>query len=438
MMMLNVKGLIGVVFCVVSFASQANFKISDTLLKRVQQAQQKLDQCQQRINTEHQQIADQIQQKLIAIKALRKQAADIQRAKDEQLIGITELQNRVKQWQEQSVYQNQLLRSFSDQTGLQLADKDNNIDLKKIKHHLQMQLSPKWQTEQLVNAQNQLTEFNTLAIGPISFAYNQQQAGLVKKKINQAVPSLAVLPIENNLAQQLDQLHVTGQASIYLDPTLGNADKLSDQHQNFRQYIEKGGTWTYPILLFAVAAVLIALFKAVQLIRLPKIDLNLAQQCNELIKSKQQNKLAQLIKQLPNVQAQLVETVISIDVSQKRDDHLVDILKLQKHQNEKYLGVITTCAAVAPLLGLLGTVSGMIHTFMMMNIFGSGDAAVVSGGISQALITTELGLIVAIPALILSALLNRFVKSYDNQLERLAIALSQTEKPAFEAEELPC
>ena len=67
----------------------------------------------------------------------------------------------------------------------------------------------------------------------------------------------------------------------------------------------------------------------------------------------------------------------------------------------------------------------MIDTFRMMTLFGAGDPAAVSGGISEALVTTELGLIVAIPALIIHALLNRLVKSRLITLESEAIQLSQ-------------
>ena len=61
---------------------------------------------------------------------------------------------------------------------------------------------------------------------------------------------------------------------------------------------------------------------------------------------------------------------------------------------------------VAPLLGLLGTVTGMIITFQMITLFGAGDPKAMAGGISQALITTVLGLVVAIPTVLLHTLVN--------------------------------
>ena len=71
---------------------------------------------------------------------------------------------------------------------------------------------------------------------------------------------------------------------------------------------------------------------------------------------------------------------------------------------EKWQGWIKVLAAVAPLLGLLGTVVGMIRTFQAITLFGTGDPKLMAGGISQALVTTVLGLTVAIPLVLLHSL----------------------------------
>jgi biopolymer transport protein ExbB len=72
---------------------------------------------------------------------------------------------------------------------------------------------------------------------------------------------------------------------------------------------------------------------------------------------------------------------------------------------EKGLPLIKLLAAVAPLLGLLGTVTGMISTFQSISLFGTGDPKLMASGISQALVTTMLGLCVAIPLLFLHSLM---------------------------------
>jgi len=74
---------------------------------------------------------------------------------------------------------------------------------------------------------------------------------------------------------------------------------------------------------------------------------------------------------------------------------------------KSYLALIGVLAAVAPLLGLLGTVTGMIATFDVLAVFGTGNAKALAGGISQALITTQTGLLVAIPGLYMKGFLDR-------------------------------
>ena len=78
----------------------------------------------------------------------------------------------------------------------------------------------------------------------------------------------------------------------------------------------------------------------------------------------------------------------------------------ERPEIESGLNLLKIIAMVAPLLGLLGTVTGMIITFQMITLFGAGDPKAMAGGISQALITTVLGLIVAIPTVLLHTLVN--------------------------------
>ena len=89
---------------------------------------------------------------------------------------------------------------------------------------------------------------------------------------------------------------------------------------------------------------------------------------------------------------------------------------------ERFLPFMALTAASAPLLGLLGTVTGMIKTFTLITIFGTGDAKSLSSGISEALVTTELGLIVAIPSLILHGLLSRMAKQKIGELEQVSVS----------------
>jgi len=92
-----------------------------------------------------------------------------------------------------------------------------------------------------------------------------------------------------------------------------------------------------------------------------------------------------------------------------------------KPRLERLLPFIALTAACAPLLGLLGTVTGMINTFNLITIFGTGDPKMLSSGISEALITTEYGLKIAIPALLVHALISRKAKGVMASMEQTAV-----------------
>lgn len=93
------------------------------------------------------------------------------------------------------------------------------------------------------------------------------------------------------------------------------------------------------------------------------------------------------------------------------------------HDMERFLGPLATIAAIAPLLGLLGTVIGMIKVFTALNLEGTGNASVLAGGISEALITTAAGLCVAIPAMIAHRFFVRRVDSLVVAMEQESVKL---------------
>ena len=93
------------------------------------------------------------------------------------------------------------------------------------------------------------------------------------------------------------------------------------------------------------------------------------------------------------------------------------------HQLERYLNALGTIATITPLMGLLGTVIGMIDVFSAITAHGVGNAAILAGGISQALLTTAAGLSVAIPSLIMHRHFERKVDSFVVQMEQDALRL---------------
>ena len=108
------------------------------------------------------------------------------------------------------------------------------------------------------------------------------------------------------------------------------------------------------------------------------------------------------------------------------DRKILGQVSLQLQQSlESRLAAIAVLAAVAPLLGLLGTVLGMIETFNVISVFGTGNSRAMASGISIALITTQTGLLVAIPGLLMSNRLNRTAQTLKTNLAETTAVLAR-------------
>lgn len=116
----------------------------------------------------------------------------------------------------------------------------------------------------------------------------------------------------------------------------------------------------------------------------------------------------------------------------KERDHIEDIISeailFESSKIDRFGSAILVIAAVSPLLGLLGTVTGMIGTFDIITEFGTGDPKLLSTGISEALVTTKFGLIVAIPLLLIGNMLSSWALRTKNGLERAALNVINTHK----------
>jgi biopolymer transport protein ExbB len=132
------------------------------------------------------------------------------------------------------------------------------------------------------------------------------------------------------------------------------------------------------------------------------------------------------LKSLKNMKGSTARVVASAVRNIEKDrEHIEDIVSEQILHESAHLNrfgaFIIVIAAVAPLLGLLGTVTGMISTFDIITEFGTGDPKLLSSGISIALVTTEVGLAVAIPALIFGNLLSGWAESIKDEMEKAAL-----------------
>lgn len=441
---INILTALLLVISTVTVNAQANDNLVEELLARISTSKQALLDVEKSVNKQSTALARDIAKQQKQVKELREKAVVLQRFADEQLMSVAQLEKRLQQWSTQSNYQKQLLTSYAETSHLpteQLTQENGDVvvDINALSHMSEQvlaRLSPSWQVQDVVTEQGSIAQVNTIAIGPVEVAYDAGalSGGPVSRELI-AEPRILADVFDEQAIAELGSIQASGAGTLRFDPTLGNAYKLKDKQQGILAHIKTGGVWALPILFFGVLSLVVSVVKAIQLVRLPTIDVNLTEKIKEILhlnnnqdevsKAQTHEKLAVLSATSQGAQKGLFDIAMSTPISQERDDLLIAYLLEYKHKTERFIGAIATSAAIAPLLGLLGTVSGMISTFMMMTIFGTGDASTVSGGISEALITTELGLIVAIPSLILSALLSRRSKSYCAKLEANAIKLSK-------------
>jgi biopolymer transport protein ExbB len=268
-------------------------------------------------------------------------------------------------------------------------------------------------------SEGELLDGKILLFGPAAYFSSPGAEGILLKGETE-VPLLYPIGSGSGVSEVVSQ----GQGLLAVDTTLGRAVAIQETEESLVEHIQKGGIWIYPILGFAAVATLLSFFKLYENSRMSigkKIDIR---PIVADLKSGDASAAMQKAKDLPVPANELIQTGIDGAGESKEilEEMLLERIVTIQPRLERLLPFIQVTAAVAPLLGLLGTVTGMINTFKLITIFGTGDARQLSGGISEALITTEFGLIVAIPSLIAYAILNRQAKSTLANLEKLAMS----------------
>jgi biopolymer transport protein ExbB len=184
-----------------------------------------------------------------------------------------------------------------------------------------------------------------------------------------------------------------------LDPTRGQLLALQIQVPTLEERIHQGGIPGYVIISLGIIALIIAVAKFVSLTLLGMKVNTQAKNAGSPSTTNPLGRIVSVYQENSDVDSETLQ--LKIDEA---------ILKEQPAIN-RFVGFIKIISMVAPLLGLLGTVIGMIVTFQAITLFGTGDPKTMAGGISQALITTVLGLTVAIPTVLLHSIVDSRAKS---------------------------
>ena len=197
---------------------------------------------------------------------------------------------------------------------------------------------------------------------------------------------------------------------VFIDPTRGSLlTKLIDR-DTWLERINAGGFVGYVIIIILILGLVMGALRFKFLNEESK-SINKELETNQFADDSILGKLNSIYSKY------------SGDNPEDLESQLEDILAKATPPLEKNLSVIKLLAAVAPLLGLLGTVIGMIETFQAITLFGTGDPKLMAGGISQALVTTMLGLIAAVPLLFVHNILDSRSRAISQIYEEQAIGL---------------
>lgn len=190
---------------------------------------------------------------------------------------------------------------------------------------------------------------------------------------------------------------------------------LVSSYHRLEAYVDAGGIAMGPLVVVSLVMWLLIVERALFFRRLHRKNMPLGKALDHI----RGNRLPD-----PNVYRGVISLLVARFLKHRSNERLLDrfildemVLTINRSLND-HLALIGALAAVAPLLGLLGTVTGMIGTFDILSIFGTGNAKGMAGGISEALISTQTGLLVAIPGVYMKGFLERRARNLKQRVAR--------------------
>lgn len=263
-----------------------------------------------------------------------------------------------------------------------------------------------------------------LVLGPTAYFKanddSRSSAGLLRFHAGTIEPS--VLAFQGASARRVEEFFATGTGSLPLDATLGDAIEVRSANVRIIDHIALGGPIGYATLALGAVALVLSIIKLFDLGRFHSVD---SRALGAIVRHARENNEEEALKEvrkIPGPVGEMLEMgVLNIRANTVLlEEMMLSVVLRKRPEGERYLPFLAITAAAAPLLGLLGTVTGMIRTFALITVFGTGDPRALSGGISEALVTTEIGLMVAIPALVVHGVFLRMIRGRFGDMERVA------------------
>ncbi|HOG69099.1 MAG TPA: MotA/TolQ/ExbB proton channel family protein, partial [Fibrobacteraceae bacterium] len=197
-----------------------------------------------------------------------------------------------------------------------------------------------------------------------------------------------------------------------------SGEKELTTKEAFIAWFKKGGIVMYPLALAALFAILLCLERFIFLYRRGHLSKRFNKKFDALVEDQKYEEAASLCLKKETSLSLVLFSVVNraMETRDAAEKSLQEALLREQPKLDKRMGLISAIGTIAPLLGLLGTVTGIITLFTVITELGTNDARVLAGGISEALITTETGLIIAIPVMILHGLLSEKVEQVTSEL----------------------
>ena len=264
-------------------------------------------------------------------------------------------------------------------------------------------------TAPVIHVDGQRHNLEVLRVGP--FSSYSEHAFLTFSEGDNAFRALPKQP--SGISQVKQWANSTDAvAAIPVDPTRGSLVEQLQRQPSVIDRLKQGGLVGWVIVALGLFGFALAAWR---LLGLMQVIRSVREQMRNLSQPNSNNPLGRVLSVLgPNPQLSDLETL-----ELKLDEAVMQ----EVPQLEKGQGLLKLLAAVAPLLGLLGTVTGMIITFQAITQSGGGDSRLMADGISQALVTTVEGLVVAIPLLFLHSVLSARSKAVVQLLEQQCVGL---------------
>jgi biopolymer transport protein ExbB len=303
-------------------------------------------------------------------------------------------------------------------------------DLKMMTDHLFDEINLSGQvvltSGRIIDRKGKEQEVNLLILGNFTGIYQRgKELGfLLYSDHSQQYFALSKLPsprISRRIAA-----YIQGQSDdVYMDISKGGAIRQLAHQLNLAEQVPKGGAIVWPILIILVLAGCILLERIVFFTRSQTNAENLMKTVKERVMADDWDGCRTFLelghkKFIPKVL--LTALAFKDQTRQDMENALQEAILGEIPRIERFLSTLGMLAAIAPLLGLLGTVTGMINTFHVITYYGTGDPRMMSGGISEALVTTMLGLSVAIPIMMAHTFLSRRVETQISKMEEKSVA----------------